>query len=136
MRYRLDKNSETFSLQDTLDFSCLCQNGSAPDLAAYQQSMPSFICQEAYAECISQTNDLETQTGCVTNIQNNCGNLTISAPSPTTASGSGSSATGSSSSGSSAAASSSSHAAAPTNMAQYGNGAAAVVAIGLLAYLV
>ena len=125
-------------MQDTLDFTCTCQNGSAPGLEYYSQSMPSFICQQAFQECIdTNVGNKLGQDNCTTGIQNNCGKLDAASAVPTTASSTTASATGAPTGAteSSAPATTSSKAAAPTNAYYYGNGAA-VVAIGLFAYLV
>ncbi|KAL2758850.1 hypothetical protein ACRALDRAFT_1075255 [Sodiomyces alcalophilus JCM 7366] len=37
----------------TLDYDCTCRNGTAPGLEYYRSSMPSFICNAAFEECIT-----------------------------------------------------------------------------------
>ncbi|KAJ9134025.1 hypothetical protein NKR23_g10410 [Pleurostoma richardsiae] len=133
---------------NTLDYSCTCQNGSAPGLEYYLQSLPTFICQQAFADCISaNTGSAQGQSNCTTTIGDKCGtldasNYTAPAASSSAAASSTSSAAATSTaaasataaSGTAAASSSSTAAAAPTNVQHIGNGAAAV-AIGLFAYL-
>ncbi|CAK7241169.1 MAG: hypothetical protein STHCBS139747_002628 [Sporothrix thermara] len=135
---------------NTLDYSCLCQNGSAPGLQYYLQSMPTFVCEEAYSECNAQNaGDAAAQKNCTTSIQDQCGSLnpddytpapattsSAAAPSSSAAAESTSAvpatASAAASSGSAAVASTSSVAGAvPTAV---GHGAAAV-AMGLFAYL-
>ncbi|ROT41580.1 hypothetical protein SODALDRAFT_331329 [Sodiomyces alkalinus F11] len=36
----------------TLDYDCQCSNGTAPGLEYYRSSMPSFICNAVFEECI------------------------------------------------------------------------------------
>jgi len=49
----------------TLTYNCTCTNGSAPDLAAYTNTLPFLICQSAYGECIAaRPNDADGQTEC------------------------------------------------------------------------
>ncbi|KAK4165726.1 hypothetical protein QBC43DRAFT_27566 [Cladorrhinum sp. PSN259] len=119
----------------TLDYTCTCQNGTAPGLDYYAGTLPSFICQEAYRQCIKNNpTDVKAQSNCKTTIQDNCGTLdpskaqvgsgssqstTTSAPASTGTSGAGASNT---------PATTSSRAAAPTNVAYIANGLAAVAA--------
>ncbi|SPQ18652.1 fb5a936c-9eee-4025-a5ab-dedb53f36f3a [Thermothielavioides terrestris] len=134
---------------DTLNYNCTCSNGSAPGLQYYTQTIPTFICEQAYADCIAaNTGSSRAQDDCKNNIQSKCGTLDpnkVQASSPSSSSAaSGASATqGASSSGSaspsasaaqSAPSSSTSHGAAPTNAAYIGNGLA-VVAAGVFAAL-
>ncbi|GKT40190.1 uncharacterized protein ColSpa_00371 [Colletotrichum spaethianum] len=129
----------------TLQYSCLCSNGSAPGLEYYEQTMPTFICNQAFEDCIAaNVGDKNGQDNCTTSIKSQCGTIdaqaneasgtTTSAAAATTAAPTG---TGSAASAATTAPSSSSSSAwaAPTaNPARYGN-AAAVAAIGLFAYM-
>jgi len=139
----------------SLNFTCTCQNGSAPGLQYYLQSMPTFICNQAYQDCIAaNTNSAQAQSNCTNSIKDQCGTLNAAsvsaAQSSTTSAGSASSAsspakTSASGSGSAAAtpktsavttSSSKAAGATPTGVyAAVGNGAA-MAAVGLLAYLV
>jgi len=132
-------------VQSDLSYHCTCQNGTAPGLQYYTQTIYSFVCQQAFNDCNLQNVGNKTgQDACVTNIQDNCGTLDPTKFVPTTSSSSTATtssptATGAPSSSptasgtGAAASSSSSHAAAPT-AAYLGNGAA-VVAAGIFAAL-
>src|SRR5271170_5581108 len=40
--------------QTTLTYNCLCtSNNSSPDLAAYMNSLPYYICEQSYADCVT-----------------------------------------------------------------------------------
>ncbi|KAK2022479.1 hypothetical protein LX32DRAFT_192689 [Colletotrichum zoysiae] len=128
----------------TLQYSCLCPNGSAPGLEYYAQTLPTFICYQAFDDCIAaNVGDKNGQDNCTTTIKSQCGTIdaqadeasgsTTSAAAATQAP----SATGSANAGATTAPSSSTSSAwaAPTaNPVRYGN-AAAVAAIGLFAYM-
>ncbi|CAK7232182.1 hypothetical protein SCUCBS95973_008173 [Sporothrix curviconia] len=139
-------NSPTANSCDpnTLDYTCLCSNGSAPGLQYYLQSMPTFICEEAYSECNAEyAGNSAAQSNCTTSIQDQCGSLnpdnytaaaatTSSATTSTVAGKSTGTASAATTSGTAAVATTSSTAAAvPTAV---GHGAAAI-ALGLFAYL-
>ncbi|KAK4174225.1 hypothetical protein QBC36DRAFT_44915 [Triangularia setosa] len=119
-----------------LSYDCICSNGTAPGLDYYAQTLPSFICEEAFKQCTDtrQGGSASELKKCTTEIRDNCGTLdpndatagdnsddeedtTTAAPSGTQ----GAAATNSPST-------STSQAAAPTNFAQIGNGMAAVAA--------
>lgn len=135
---------------DTLKYECTCANGTAPGLEYYIQTIPTFICEQAFSECVAaNTASAKAQDECKANIKSKCGTLDPSkvqlgggSSSDTTSSSAGSTPTtqaaGASSSkaaGQSVASSSSSHAAAaPTNAAAIGNGVA-MVAAGVFAVL-
>ncbi|GKT63445.1 PCI domain-containing protein [Colletotrichum tofieldiae] len=134
-----------WSRQNTLEYSCLCPNGSAPGLEYYEQTMPTFICEKAFEDCIAaNVGDKNGQDNCTDTIKSQCGSINAQAgeASGTTTSASASATnaptgTGSAAAGATTAPSSSSSSAwaAPTaNPARYGN-AAAVAAIGLFAYM-
>ncbi|KAL6878623.1 hypothetical protein J3F83DRAFT_723251 [Trichoderma novae-zelandiae] len=60
--------------QATLSYDCTCaSNSSAPGLQYYTQTLPTFICQQLYANCI-QTNagNQDGQSACKSNIQKLC----------------------------------------------------------------
>ncbi|PYH29412.1 uncharacterized protein BO87DRAFT_380630 [Aspergillus neoniger CBS 115656] len=102
----------------TLDFSCVCSNGSTADVAEYTQTIPFFICEATYAQCIEDSPSLDEQEQCQETRDKDCGTLNASASSTTssttttaaslTTSTGSSSSTGSGSSGSSASTTSSS----------------------------
>lgn len=75
-------------------YHCTCQNGTAPGLEYYTQTIYSvriscrldglpqltlsfqFVCQQAFQDCIAANVGNQTgQTACTTNIQDNCGTL-------------------------------------------------------------
>ncbi|MCJ1300411.1 hypothetical protein MMC08_003208 [Hypocenomyce scalaris] len=58
----------------TLTYQCTCTNGSAPDLAAYSDTLPSYICSQNYINCVAaHPNDATGQASCNTTYQ--CGTL-------------------------------------------------------------
>ncbi|KAK5987345.1 hypothetical protein PT974_11472 [Cladobotryum mycophilum] len=134
--------------QANLSYDCTCSsNHSAPGLQFYTQTMPTFVCQQLFSQCIAQNaGSQDSQKACKTNIEKLCGTInppsegivattaadskTTAAPDSTATHTAGVSQTGSSS------AQSTTHAdfAAPT-LAPGGTGAMAVAAVGLLAYL-
>ncbi|KAK1996201.1 hypothetical protein LX36DRAFT_126923 [Colletotrichum falcatum] len=129
---------------NTLEYSCICRNGSAPGLEYYEQTMPTFICNKAFEDCIAaNVGNKNGQDNCTTSIKSQCGTINAqaseaSSPSSTSAAATQApSGTGSANTGATTAPSSSTSSAwaAPTaNPARYGN-AAAVAAIGLFAYM-
>ncbi|CAD6503511.1 BgTH12-03173 [Blumeria graminis f. sp. triticale] len=73
---------------DNLIFSCKCaSNHSAPGLQYYKETMPTFICEKIFDNCIKAgENSQAAQQLCTTNERANCGhlspeNFTSSAPS-------------------------------------------------------
>lgn len=60
----------------TLDWTCLCSNGSSPDIAAYMDTVPYYICEQSYDDCVADNpNDALAQQNCKTQIQDDCGSL-------------------------------------------------------------
>ncbi|KLU83474.1 hypothetical protein MAPG_02534 [Magnaporthiopsis poae ATCC 64411] len=58
----------------TLQFACTCQNGSAPGLQYYQNSLPTFICEEAFTQCIAASvGDRTGQDKCTKDVRSLCG---------------------------------------------------------------
>ncbi|KAJ9216502.1 hypothetical protein DTO166G4_1718 [Paecilomyces variotii] len=50
---------------DSLSFSCVCSDGSVPDSAEYTQSLPYFVCEANFGQCIqNHPNDLDGQNQC------------------------------------------------------------------------
>ncbi|KAK6354021.1 hypothetical protein TWF730_008441 [Orbilia blumenaviensis] len=39
--------------QNTLEFACVCADGSKPDLVSYTNTLPFFICQQYIAQCVA-----------------------------------------------------------------------------------
>ncbi|KAL3427985.1 pci domain-containing protein [Phlyctema vagabunda] len=106
---------------DTLGYNCTCgSNSSAPGLQYYQQSMPTFICQQIYENCIvAGQNNAAAQRLCTQAQERNCGKLDVTtfvAPAESSSSSSAA-ATATSSSASSAVASATNSAAAATSTA-------------------
>ncbi|KAK1769402.1 hypothetical protein QBC33DRAFT_512921 [Phialemonium atrogriseum] len=63
---------------DTTDltFHCTCQNNSSPGLQYYTGTMPTFVCQQAFQDCIAQNvGDKSGQDKCTSDIQKQCGTL-------------------------------------------------------------
>ncbi|GAT20497.1 hypothetical protein RIB2604_00701810 [Aspergillus luchuensis] len=104
--------TSTLGAFSTLDFSCVCSNGSTADVAEYTQTIPFFVCEATYAQCIEDSPSLDEQEQCQETRDKDCGTLNASASSTTssttttaaslTTSTGSSSSTGSGSSGSSA----------------------------------
>ncbi|KAF4977408.1 hypothetical protein FZEAL_6053 [Fusarium zealandicum] len=135
----------------TLKWECECSsNSSAPGLQYYTQTVPTFICQQLLATCI-QENDASQrgQRECKENIETYC--ATQSPPEDVvssddddsddstatdTATGSATESTADSTATEESVTSTSSDGFAAPTMAPAGKGAAAAIAIGMLAYLV
>ncbi|KAK6064510.1 hypothetical protein SCUP234_12977 [Seiridium cupressi] len=125
----------------TLDYTCTCSSGSSPDMNEYQDSLPFYICTQAFDNCISANVGSQTgQANCTTTIKDQCGTKlasdSSSSSSTTSAASSSGTATGTATAASSsgtATSSSSKAGAMPTGVQHLGNGAVAV-AVGLLAY--
>ncbi|KAK4035068.1 hypothetical protein C8A01DRAFT_38460 [Parachaetomium inaequale] len=128
----------------TLQYTCTCSNGSAPGLQYYIQTIPTFICEQAYSNCIAaNTQSSQGQDECKTNIKSQCGTLDpskaeVNTPSTDSTSSASTSATqapsGSASQNAPASTSTSRAGAAATNAAYIGNGVA-MVAAGVFAAL-
>ncbi|EGX43988.1 hypothetical protein AOL_s00210g149 [Orbilia oligospora ATCC 24927] len=51
--------------RDTLEYECICSDGSTPDLSQYALTLPYFVCQEVRSRCIANgANNLEGQAEC------------------------------------------------------------------------
>ncbi|KAF4632464.1 hypothetical protein G7Y89_g5675 [Cudoniella acicularis] len=129
----------------TLNYTCTCSNGSAPGLQYYTTTMPTFICEQIYQNCIvTGQNDAAAQKLCTTAEANNCGHLDPSkyvAPASSSSSSAATTATSASAAGqaSGTATSTSVSKAAAATMAvmarEYGTGllaAGAAAAFGLM----
>ncbi|KKY29134.1 hypothetical protein UCRPC4_g00166 [Phaeomoniella chlamydospora] len=59
-------SASTNTCDDTsLTYECTCSNGTTPDLTAYTNSLPYYICQETYIQCIEDhPNDADGQADC------------------------------------------------------------------------
>ncbi|SPJ84039.1 uncharacterized protein FTOL_10555 [Fusarium torulosum] len=135
--------------ESDLKWECTCSsNSSTPGIQYYTQTMPTFICQQLFSQCITEnTSSQQGQRECKSKIDAKCAKQN---PPKNVASNSDDSTTTASNSATSSATKSSSDAtgtaesvstttsggfAAPT-MAPAGKGAAAAVALGMLAYLI
>ncbi|KAM0806664.1 hypothetical protein AB5N19_07001 [Seiridium cardinale] len=67
----------------TLDYDCACSDGTTPDMNEYVNSLPYFICEQAYENCITDNaGNAAGQGNCTTSIKDKCG--TKNATDPTT----------------------------------------------------
>ncbi|EGX50089.1 hypothetical protein AOL_s00076g440 [Orbilia oligospora ATCC 24927] len=60
--------------QNTLEVSCVCADGSKPELVNYRNTLPFFICQEYIAQCVAG-NATEPTLQNICRNTNTCGNL-------------------------------------------------------------
>ncbi|KAJ9297554.1 hypothetical protein DTO271G3_4329 [Paecilomyces variotii] len=75
---------------DTLSFSCVCSDGSVPNSSEYTQSLPYFVCEANYGQCIeNHPNDLTGQEECKEQAQCGTKNATSAASSTSAAATSG-----------------------------------------------
>ncbi|CAI7573169.1 hypothetical protein N7533_008881 [Penicillium manginii] len=67
----------------TLIFNCVCSDGSTPDVTPYIQTVPFYVCQANFAQCIdAHPNDADGQKACKEAAH--CGSKNASAISTTT----------------------------------------------------
>ncbi|KKK24119.1 hypothetical protein ARAM_003339 [Aspergillus rambellii] len=71
----------------TLDFTCTCSNGSTADVALYQQTIPFYVCQANYGQCIARSSTQEEDATCKEGLSE-CGTLNASSVSTSTSSSS------------------------------------------------
>ncbi|KAA6407855.1 MAG: hypothetical protein FRX48_08206 [Lasallia pustulata] len=118
----------------SLNYQCTCNNGSSPDLAAYEDTLPSYICTQNKINCVlAHPNDANGQSACNTTYQ--CGTLAATnAPAGTSSSAmpSSTSASATVTSSSTATASTTAKSMALSFGQNYGAG---IVAAGLMAAL-
>ncbi|KUJ11681.1 uncharacterized protein LY89DRAFT_229665 [Mollisia scopiformis] len=71
-----DANTNTCDTT-TLDYGCTCaSNSSAPGLLYYTETIPTYCCEQNYANCISAASgDASAQATCQQNEKTNCGHL-------------------------------------------------------------
>ncbi|KAK1755318.1 hypothetical protein QBC47DRAFT_214146 [Echria macrotheca] len=124
-------------LQSNLSYDCACQNGSAPGLDYYTQTMPTFICEEAFSECIAKSvGDSIGQDKCKKDIKAKCGTLDPSKADVSSGSSSSSAAapsgTAATTTGAAPASTSSHSAGAPTHAVHGVAVAAGILAAALL----
>jgi hypothetical protein len=135
-----ESNSNTCD-ENTLNYTCTCtSNNSAPGLIYYKETLPTFICEKIFQNCIlAGQNDAAAQAVCNRNEKANCGQLSpenFTAAATTSSSASSTTATGTSAAAASgtAASTSSSKAAAATMAVARNCGAGALVAAGAAAF--
>ncbi|KAJ4272199.1 hypothetical protein NW762_000910 [Fusarium torreyae] len=147
-----DDTEKNNCIDDTLKWECTCtSNSSTPGLQYYTQTVPTFICENLFSQCITQyAGNSDGQKQCKSKIKALCAeqsppknaaksdddddDATSTASDTATASAteSSSSATGTAES----VTSTSSDALAAPTMAPAGKGAAAAIALGMLAYMI
>lgn len=109
----------------TLQFSCVCANGTMANVAPYEQTIPSLVCQENYSGCIAaNVGNLTGQNQCQA-AQKLCGTQKVSTGGSTTASSSSMVTSSTPTASASGGGSSSSASASPSATAK--SGAAAVM---------
>ncbi|KAE9376851.1 hypothetical protein N431DRAFT_542333 [Stipitochalara longipes BDJ] len=65
---------------NTLNFTCSCaSNNSAPGLQFYQQTMPTFVCEQNFKLCnaaaVNDVNSAAAQAACAATEQADCGHI-------------------------------------------------------------
>ncbi|KAL4880021.1 hypothetical protein BJY04DRAFT_192225 [Aspergillus karnatakaensis] len=63
----------------TLEFTCTCSNGTEANVAPYQVTIPFYVCQENYGQCIGRSNTQDGDEECKAGLAE-CGTLNASAP--------------------------------------------------------
>ena len=82
----------TDNAQKTLQFDCVCSDGKTPDVSQYVQTVPFYVCQANFAQCIqNHPDDADGQKACKEAAH--CGSKNASSSSTTTTASSSSSAT-------------------------------------------
>ncbi|KIW30383.1 hypothetical protein, variant 3 [Cladophialophora immunda] len=72
--------------QNAFTYTCVCANGTVPDCTAFIETLPFYICQETYAQCINNhPNDAQGQATCAQNEQCGTRNATAEAIAQTSA---------------------------------------------------
>ncbi|KAJ9651082.1 hypothetical protein H2198_009636 [Neophaeococcomyces mojaviensis] len=71
---------------NSLQYNCVCQNGTVPDCSAFSQTVPYFVCITTYGQCIAaHPNDAEGQDTCMRNQRCGTRNATAEALAQTAA---------------------------------------------------
>lgn len=79
------QSSPLTAFQNTLKFDCVCADGTTPDVSQYQQSVPFYVCEANYGQCIdAHPNDANGQRACKQAA--NCGTKNASAADATSSS--------------------------------------------------
>ena len=110
-------------VKNLLTYDCVCPNGTVPDVTSFANTLPFYICQETYIQCVANNpDDAQAQATCKQNQQCGTRNATAEAIAQTSAAGgSSASATAASSGSGSATAASTSAAASETDNAAITN---------------
>jgi len=74
-----------FSAQDTLDFTCTCSNGTEADVEPYINTVPYYVCQNNYGQCINLSTTQDGDDLCTEGLDT-CGSLNASAATTTSSS--------------------------------------------------
>ncbi|CEN60091.1 hypothetical protein BJX68DRAFT_231361 [Aspergillus pseudodeflectus] len=69
----------------TLDFSCTCANGTDANVEPYMNTIPYYVCQANYGQCINLSTTQDGDDLCTEGL-NSCGTLNASAPTTTSSS--------------------------------------------------
>uniref|UniRef100_L2GBF6 Pci domain-containing protein n=1 Tax=Colletotrichum fructicola (strain Nara gc5) TaxID=1213859 RepID=L2GBF6_COLFN len=79
----------------TLNYTCTCSNGTAPGLEYYEQTLPTFICNQAFEDCIAaNVGNARGQTNCTDSIKSQCGTIDAQADSAASSTTTSAAATG------------------------------------------
>ncbi|KAF2684724.1 hypothetical protein K458DRAFT_25982 [Lentithecium fluviatile CBS 122367] len=71
------------TLQDSLEYTCKCKNGTEPDLANYEQTVPGQMCRFWYGLCVNASGeDAAQRFACEQTRNTECGNLTSKGEDP------------------------------------------------------
>ncbi|EXJ75729.1 uncharacterized protein A1O5_00236 [Cladophialophora psammophila CBS 110553] len=72
--------------QNSFTYTCVCANGTVPDCTAFIETLPFYICQETYIQCVdNHPNDAQGQATCSANEQCGTRNATAEAIAQTSA---------------------------------------------------
>ncbi|OJJ05383.1 hypothetical protein ASPVEDRAFT_55286 [Aspergillus versicolor CBS 583.65] len=85
---------------DTLEFTCTCSDGTEANVEEYQDTIPFYVCQANYKQCISHSSTQDGDDVCTAGMDK-CGSKNASAPTTTSSSPSSSTTLSSETSGSS-----------------------------------
>ncbi|KIV94743.1 hypothetical protein PV10_02476 [Exophiala mesophila] len=78
--------SQNWCNSDTFTYSCVCANGTVPDSTAFAGTLPFFICQETYIQCMAANpTNAQAQAVCAENEQCGTRNATAEALAATSA---------------------------------------------------
>ena len=72
--------SQNFCDESDLTYTCVCPNGTVPDCTAFADTLPYFICEQSYINCVDNNpNDAQKQGTCAANEQCGTRNATAEA---------------------------------------------------------